>query len=138
MKRFIATTICLAALVGPTLAQQPTPMPHSNMPGQNMGPVMDLGMDMKMVKPSATDTPSTVGYKAATMKMMMDMPKFTDNPDIDFMKQMRPHHQAAIDMAKVLLANGRDAETKQLAQEIIAAQEKEIGEIDTWLKKKGS
>ena len=45
--------------------------------------------------------------------------------------------KAAIDMAKVVLANGKDAETKKLAQDIIATQEKEIATIDAWLKKKG-
>jgi uncharacterized protein (DUF305 family) len=42
------------------------------------------------------------------MKMMEAMPKFTGDADIDFMKQMRTHHEAAIDMAKVVLANGKD------------------------------
>ena len=72
------------------------------------------------------------------MKMMKEMPKFTGDADIDFMKQMRTHHQAAIDMAKVVLASGKDTDTKKMAQEIIAAQEKEIGTIDAWLKKKGA
>jgi uncharacterized protein (DUF305 family) len=72
------------------------------------------------------------------LKMMEAMPKFTGDADIDFMKQMRTHHEAAIDIAKVVLANGKDADTKKLAQEIIAAQEKEIATIDAWLKKKGA
>jgi uncharacterized protein (DUF305 family) len=67
---------------------------------------------------------------------MMNMPPYSGDADVDFMKQMRPHHQAAIDMAKVLLVNGRDPETKKLAQEIMIAQEKEIAMIDVWLKKK--
>ena len=33
--------------------------------------------------------------------MMQTMPKFSGDADVDFMKQMRAHHQAAIDMAKV-------------------------------------
>jgi uncharacterized protein (DUF305 family) len=66
---------------------------------------------------------------------MMAMPKFVGDADIDFMTQMRPHHQAAIDMAKIVISNGKDAETKKLAQDIITAQEKEIAIIDAWLKK---
>jgi uncharacterized protein (DUF305 family) len=135
------STIALIAgllVANPALAQQTMPMPGKDMPGKNMGPGMDMGMDKKMVVPNATDTPSTAGYKSAMMKMMMDMPKFTGDPDLDFMTQMRPHHQAAIDMAKVVLANGKDAETKKLAETIIAAQESEIALIDAWLKKKGS
>lgn len=95
------------------------------------------GMD-KMMMPSPNDPQSTKGYKSAMMNMMESMPKFTGDADIDFMKQMRTHHQAAIAMAKVVLANGKDAETKTLAQEIITAQEKEIATIDAWLKKKST
>ena len=96
------------------------------------------GMDMTMMMPTPSDTLSTKGYKSAMMMSMQAMPKFSGDADVDFMKQMRPHHQAAIDMAKVVLANGKDAETKKLAQEIITAQEKEIAIIDAWLKKKGA
>jgi uncharacterized protein (DUF305 family) len=120
-------------LMGGALAQQP--MPGKEMPGKDMGPGMDMGMDKKMVVPNATDSPSTAGYKSAMMKMMMEMPKFTGDADTDFMTQMRPHHQAAIDMAKVVLAYGKDAATKTLAQDIIVAQQKEIAMIDAWLKK---
>ena len=95
------------------------------------------GMDMKMMMPDPSDAVSTAGYKAAMMKMMMGMPKFSGDADVDFMMQMRPHHQAAIDMAKIVLANGKDAETKKLAEEVAAAQEREIATIDAWLKKKG-
>ena len=41
-------------------------------------------------------------------------------------------------MAKVQLANGKNAETRALAQAIITAQEKDIAVIDTWLAKKRS
>ena len=94
------------------------------------------GMDMKMM-PVANDTPSTKGFKMAMMHAMQTMPTFSGDPDVDFMKHMRPHHQAAIDMAKVVLANGKDTDTRKLAEDIIAAQEKEIATIDAWLKKKG-
>ena len=104
---------------------------------------MPSAMDTKpggteMMAPSTGDSAATAGYKSAMMKMMQTMPKFSGDADVDFMKQMRGHHQAAIDMAKVELANGKDAETKALARKIISAQEKEIKAIDAWLKKKGS
>jgi uncharacterized protein (DUF305 family) len=101
---------------------------------------MDMkGMDMKMMGPDPSDSASTKGYKAAMMKMMSSMPmmKFTGDADLDFMVHMRPHHQLAVDMAKVDLANGKDAEIKKLAQDIITTQEKEIAVIDAWLKAKG-
>lgn len=47
---------------------------------------------------------------------------------------MRAHHQGAIDMSRAELATGKDSEMRQLAKEIICAQEKEIALIDRWLK----
>jgi uncharacterized protein (DUF305 family) len=124
-----ALLIGLIALgLGSAFAQQSPPMPGMNMKNHDM--------DMKMVRPSPDDPKATAGYKTAMMTMMMNMPAFTGDADVDFMKQMRPHHQAAIDMAKIVLANGRDLETIQLAKDIMIAQEKEIAMIDAWLKKK--
>ncbi|SFD32235.1 protein of unknown function [Bosea sp. CRIB-10] len=99
-------------------------------------PAMDPGMHMKM-QPMGSDSAATKGYKQSMMTMMSGMPPYTGDADVDFMKQMKGHHQAAIDMAKVELANGKDAEAKKLAEEIVAAQEKEIVTIDKWLKAKG-
>ncbi len=66
------------------------------------------------------------------------MMKFTGDADLDFMSHMRSHHQGAVDMAKVLLVNGKDSEVRKLAQDIVTAQEKEIVAIDAWLKTKGN
>lgn len=101
-------------------------------------PQMGDGMPMKMMMPEASDSVSTKEYKASMMRMIQAMPaKFTGDADIDFMRQMKTHHQAAIDMAKVALANGKDPAVKKLATEIVSAQEKEIKTIDQWLKAKG-
>ena len=131
MKRILLTAAIGALITGSVLAQQPAPMPGP-MPGMDM-----KGMDMKMMMPGANDTPSTKAFKMAMMHAMQTMPIFSGDADGDFMKHMRHHHQAAIEMAKVVLANGKDADAKKLAQDIIAAQEKEIATIDAWLKKKG-
>ena len=131
MKRIILSLAATSVMIAAAFAQQaPTPA----MPEMKKG----MDMDMGMMKPVPGEAKSTAGYKAAMMKMMMEMPKYTGDPDIDFMKQMRPHHQAAIDMAQIVLTNGKSAETKKLATAIIAAQKKEIAEIDVWLKKNGA
>ncbi len=70
------------------------------------------------------------------MDMMQGLAaEYTGNADVGFRLRMIPHHQAAIDMAKVALQHGIDPETKALADAIIAAQETEIAEMQAWLEK---
>jgi uncharacterized protein (DUF305 family) len=80
-------------------------------------------------------SPSTEGYKAAMDKMHTDMmaSQYTGNADVDFVRGMIPHHQGAIDMAKVELANGKDPEIRKLAESVSAAQEAEIKQMQDWL-----
>jgi len=82
---------------------------------------------------------STKAFKAADMSMMknMDAAPYTGNPDVDFRTHMIPHHQGAIAMAKVGLKYATDAETKKMAQKIIDDQEKEVADMQAWLKKNG-
>jgi uncharacterized protein (DUF305 family) len=46
--------------------------------------------------------------------------------DQDFIRMMIPHHQGAIDMARVLLKHGIDGRLRRLAQSIIVEQGQEI------------
>ena len=50
----------------------------------------------------------------------------TGDPDRDFAAMMIPHHQGAIDMAKVELIYGHDPVLRRLAQGIIVEQQQEI------------
>lgn len=61
-------------------------------------------------------------------RMMRDMhgPGYAGHADIDFLAMMIPHHAGAVDMARLVLQHGRDAATRQLAEEIIAGQTIEI------------
>jgi uncharacterized protein (DUF305 family) len=64
---------------------------------------------------------------AAMSRMMADMTiKPTGDVDRDFVAMMVPHHQGAVDMAKAELKYGHNAQLRQLAQEIVATQQKEI------------
>ena len=52
--------------------------------------------------------------------------RHSGDPDRDFAAMMIPHHQGAIDMAKVELQFGRDPVLRRLAQSIIVEQQQEI------------
>jgi uncharacterized protein (DUF305 family) len=56
-----------------------------------------------------------------------------DDPDQAFLAMMIPHHQGAIDMAALALRHGRDPLVRQLAGEIIAAQQAEISSMQARL-----
>ncbi|GAC1340116.1 MAG: hypothetical protein NVS2B9_13910 [Myxococcales bacterium] len=60
------------------------------------------------------------------------------DPDHDFVTQMIPHHQGAIDMAKVLLVYGKDPALRQLAKGIIADQQNDIQAMQLWLARQES
>jgi uncharacterized protein (DUF305 family) len=52
--------------------------------------------------------------------------------DREFIDMMVPHHQGAIRMARIELDEGEDEALRHLAEEIIAAQSREIEEMNRW------
>jgi len=70
------------------------------------------------------------------MHMAMEAVMRSGNADVDFVRLMLPHHQAAIDMAKTQLLYGTDAQMRRLAQEIITDQQAEIELMQRWLKQR--
>ena len=65
---------------------------------------------------------------AGMARMMKDMhqPGYTGQPDSDFLAMMIPHHEGAVEMARLVLIHGRDPMVRQLAEDIIASQTVEI------------
>ena len=134
-RRLVLSAAAIALFGGLAIAQTMEGMDHSNMGG--MG---DMGMmsHMSLIPPELADNPSAQAYAAAMDKMMADMMvPYTGDPDIDFARGMIPHHQAAIDMAKIQLEFGKDPEMRKLAEAIIAAQESEIATLKAFLASKG-
>lgn len=79
--------------------------------------------------------PAAQAFDDAMEKMMHGMHVApTGDADKDFAQMMIGHHQGAIDMAKVALEHGKDEKTRKWATDIIREQEREIAEMQEWLK----
>lgn len=79
-------------------------------------------------------TGSTRAYETAmaTMHKAMKVP-LSGNADVDFVRQMIPHHQGAVDKAKIQLKYGHDERLKSFNRWVIFAQELEIAGMKSWL-----
>lgn len=125
MKTIFAAALALSMLAVPALAQEEqTPADaHSLMGMMTMRP----GMEM-----SEADR----GYMKAMQTMQQSMMKMEMSGDAsgDFARMMIPHHQSAIDMVDVLLAQKDvDPEIKEMAEKMKKDQTEEIGKLQKWL-----
>jgi uncharacterized protein (DUF305 family) len=120
--RYLTLAAMIAGIPSLALAQS---HPHS-------------GHSMPMQRQSSAESPSTKGYREANTKMHRDMDiAYSNDPDVDFVRGMIPHHQGAIDMAKVALEHSKDEQIRKWATSVIREQEREIAEMRDWLRKKG-
>ena len=84
---------------------------------------------------SATDDSFDARMGRAMTRMDQDMMvKPSGNYDRDFAAMMIPHHQGAVDMARIELQFGKDPVLRRLAQAIIVEQLQEIEVMNLELK----
>ena len=122
--------LATAAATFPALAQAPAATPMPNHQGMQHG--------------AMPGTPGRATMSANHQEMMQSMERMNrdmmgapmiDDPDRDLANMMIPHHQGAIDMARIYLRDGKDPEIRRMAEKVITDQEREIAEFQAWLAK---
>lgn len=68
------------------------------------------------------------------MQQMQGM-QLSGDVDKDFVRMMRMHHLQGIEMARIELEKGDDAQAKQMARKIMDEQQKDVAEFDRWLQR---
>ncbi|TPG47998.1 DUF305 domain-containing protein [Sphingomonas glacialis] len=115
-----------AILATPAVAQQGgmQGMDHSQMKGMNHGDMATMMAD------------NPYGQAEMDMHQKMMAAKQGD-PSEMWTRKMIEHHRGAITMSRVAVRDAKDAETRQMAQMTITKQEKDIAELQAWLRKHG-
>ena len=113
----LAITVILAACGGAGGGQQGSGSGSEQEPAEKAD-----GMDHSQMNHGSMD----MGSNGMARQMVMENGKYSDKAFID---AMVPHHQGAIEMARVALKNAEHAEIKELTRNIISSQQAEIEEL---------
>ena len=136
-----ATALTLALMQPLALSQPVTDSPASPSAPAS---VMPERPNIQAKDGKSTGMEGMKGMKGMDMQAMMKANdekmasmKMTGDPDVDFAMMMRVHHQGAIDMAEAELRDGKNAQMRKLAKDIVAAQKREIAQLDKFLARNG-
>ena len=123
----ILLALAIVLVTAPARGQTAATTPSASTPSVSTGIAAQTG----------SDAPEARALRDADTKMHAGMMSVRQSGDADrdFVASMIPHHQGAIDMATIELQFGKDDDTRQMAERIIAAQQKEIAEMNAWLAK---
>lgn len=90
-------------------------------------------MSMTMHHHSSSAPKNSFLIMMDTMMVKMDKAPKTGSAELDFISQMIPHHEGAIEMAAYEIQYGKDFTMIQLAKSILAEQKSELQQMHLWL-----
>ena len=128
MMKIVAALGLVALTQAPAYAQQP--IDHSKMNHGAAGQMSHGMMNMK-------NTPANPFAEAEMRMHKRMMQAMGSNPDETWARKMIEHHRGAIETGNILLANGSDQQLKAMARKSIAEQQKEVDELQKWLRTHG-
>lgn len=130
MKTVIAAGALLLLLAAPAAAQDKDAAEAAATPETMLG--------MMTMKPGAEMSEADKGFQKSmeTMQQSMMKTEMTGDPSGDFVRVMIPHHQSAVDMVDMLLAQKDvDPDIRKMAEKMKKDQTREIAEMKAWLEK---
>lgn len=85
---------------------------------------------------SASERAST---ESMTMDSMVEALEGLEGDEFDheFLEMMVEHHQAAVDMAQMAERSSDNSDVKELAEDIVISQSKEIDQMNEWIEERG-
>lgn len=117
-KIFLVSLISIGFITSGIIATAQSPTQPNSTTNQ---PTRPFGMDRR-----GGMGPGGMGPGMMQMRMQM-------NSEFDYLSQMIPHHQEAIDTARIVLEQSNRPEMKEFAQDIIDVQSAEIEQMQAWL-----
>ena len=121
-----ALTLTAAAALSSTVLAACSQAPTSQTQSPNVTPATETS--------SQKNTAQDHNMSGMNHSMSMDLGPADADYDLRFIDGMTVHHQGAVNMAKEVLAKSQRPELKKLANNIIAAQNREINQMKEWRK----